>query len=107
MSRRDVHTDQAPAALGPYSQAISAGGFVFCSGTVGVHPETGQVDAGIAVQTQQALVNLTRILEAAGTSLDHLVKTTIFGPTPDSCEGVPGIDKPLTTSPVRQQPPQP
>lgn len=78
MPRLGVHTDQAPAALGPYSQAIAAGGFVFCSGTVGVRPETGQVAAGIAEQTEQALVNLARILEAAGTSMDHLVKTTIF-----------------------------
>lgn len=78
MSRSAVHTGQAPAALGPYSQAIIAGGFVFCSGTVGVHPETGQVASGIADQTEQALTNLTRILEAAGTSMDHLVKTTIF-----------------------------
>lgn len=78
MSRQRVHTDEAPAALGPYSQAIAAGGLVFCSGTVGVHPETGQVADGIGEQTEQALTNLARILEAAGTSMDHLVKTTIF-----------------------------
>ena len=78
MTRVAVSTDQAPEALGPYSQAIVAGELVFCSGTVGVDPATGQVGAGIAEQTEQALANLARILEAAGTSMDHLVKTTIF-----------------------------
>ena len=78
MSRVAVRSDQAPAALGPYSQAIVAGGFAFCSGTVGVDPETGTIADGIAAQTEQALTNVARILEAAGTSMDHLVKTTIF-----------------------------
>ena len=76
--RTAVETDAAPAALGPYSQAIVAGHLVFCSGTVGVDPQTGQVLEGIAAQTEQALRNLSAILEAAGTSLAHLVKTTIF-----------------------------
>ena len=78
MNRAGISTDQAPAALGPYSQAIVAGGFVFCSGTVGIDPNTGQVRDGIEAQTEQALINLGAILGAAGVSLADLVKTTIF-----------------------------
>lgn len=77
-ARVAIGTDAAPAALGPYSQAIVAGGFVFCSGTAGIDPETGQVVEGIEAQTEQALTNLSAILEAAGASLKDLVKTTIF-----------------------------
>ena len=77
-ARASVLTDDAPAALGPYSQAIVAGGFVFCSGTTGIDPQTGQVAEGIEAQTEQALRNLSAILEAAGTSLADLAKTTIF-----------------------------
>lgn len=77
-ARVAIETDAAPAALGPYSQAIVAGGFVFCSGTAGIDPETGQVVEGIEAQTEQALTNLSAILEAAGASLADLVKTTIF-----------------------------
>jgi 2-iminobutanoate/2-iminopropanoate deaminase len=78
MNRERISTERAPAALGPYSQAISAGGFVFCSGTVGVDPATGRPRDGIEAQTEQALVNLDAILTEAGTSLANLVKTTIF-----------------------------
>ncbi len=78
MTRTAVSTDQAPAALGPYSQAIIAGGFVFCSGTVGIDPQTGEVAEGIEAQTEQVLRNLSAILQAAGASLADLVKTTIF-----------------------------
>ena len=78
MNRKAVHADQAPAALGPYSQAIVAQGFVFCSGTAGIDPATGVAPEGIEAQTEQALRNLAAVLEAAGTSMDGLVKTTIF-----------------------------
>jgi 2-iminobutanoate/2-iminopropanoate deaminase len=78
MERVRISTETAPAALGPYSQAIVSNGFVFCSGTVGIDPQTGKLADGIADQTEQALVNLATILEAAGTSMDGLVKTTIF-----------------------------
>jgi 2-iminobutanoate/2-iminopropanoate deaminase len=78
MKRYSISTEDAPAALGPYSQAIVANGFVFCSGTVGIDPETGLLPEGVAEQTEQALLNLAAILEAAGSSLAHLVKTTIF-----------------------------
>ncbi|GEL97816.1 Rid family detoxifying hydrolase [Cellulomonas terrae] len=78
MTRHSVHTDDAPAALGPYSQAIVAGGFVFCSGTAGIDPATGEVPEGIEAQTELALRSIAATLEAAGSSMDHLVKTTIF-----------------------------
>lgn len=78
MDRRGISTDRAPAALGPYSQAIVAGGFVFCSGTVGIDPDTGAAREGVEAQTEQALVNLAAILETAGSSMADLVKTTIF-----------------------------
>jgi 2-iminobutanoate/2-iminopropanoate deaminase len=74
-----VQTDQAPQAIGPYSQAIKAKGMVFASGQVPIDPATGQIIAGtIAEQTQRVLNNLRAVLEAAGTSLDRVVKTTVF-----------------------------
>jgi 2-iminobutanoate/2-iminopropanoate deaminase len=78
MTRIAVTTEGAPAALGPYSQAIIANGFVFCSGTPGIDPVTGVPAEGIEAQTEQALRNLDAILTAAGASLSTLVKTTIF-----------------------------
>lgn len=78
MTRQAIHTSQAPAALGPYSQAIVACGLVFCSGTAGIDPVTGAIPDGIEAQTEQALRNLSAILEAAGASLADVVKTTIF-----------------------------
>jgi 2-iminobutanoate/2-iminopropanoate deaminase len=78
MTGTAVSTDAAPAALGPYSQAIVANGFVFCSGTVGIDPATGSPGDGIETQTMLALRNLDAILTAAGSSLAALVKTTIY-----------------------------
>ncbi len=78
MTRTAVSSDQAPDALGPYSQAIVAGGFVFCSGMAGIDPATGAIADGIAAQTEQALVNLAAVLHAAGSSMEDVVKTTIF-----------------------------
>jgi 2-iminobutanoate/2-iminopropanoate deaminase len=78
MTRQAVSSDRAPAALGPYCQAIVAGGFVFCSGTAGIDPATGAAADGIEAQTDQALRNLAAVLEAAGASMADLVKTTIF-----------------------------
>lgn len=78
MNRHSVHTDEAPAALGPYSQAIVAGGLVFCSGTVGIDAVSGQIPEGIEAQTELALRNLSAILTAAGSSMSSVVKTTIF-----------------------------
>jgi 2-iminobutanoate/2-iminopropanoate deaminase len=78
MTRTSVSTNAAPAALGPYSQAIVAQGLVFCSGMPGIDPATGAIPQGIEAQTEQALRNLGAVLEAAGSSLTNLVKTTIF-----------------------------
>lgn len=79
MLREPVKTTQAPAALGPYSQAIKAGGFVYVSGQVPIDPETGEfVAGGIAEQTDRVLKNVAAVLEAAGSSLDQVVKTTVF-----------------------------
>lgn len=78
MKRQSVASSAAPPALGPYSQAITAGGFVFCSGTAGIDPATGMAVEGIEGQTQQALQNLAAILEAAGATMADLVKVTIF-----------------------------
>lgn len=77
--RTSVQTDQAPGAIGPYSQAIKAGGFIFASGQIPIDPQTGQfVAGGVAEQTEQVLKNLSAVLEAAGSSLKHVVKTTVF-----------------------------
>ena len=75
--RRAISTPDAPPALGPYSQAIVAGGLVFVSGTAGITAE-GEVQDGIEAQTHTALDNLAAILKAAGSSMDQLVKVTIF-----------------------------
>jgi 2-iminobutanoate/2-iminopropanoate deaminase len=77
-ARRAVSTDDAPSAIGPYSQAIVANGFVFCSGTAGIDPATGVAPDGIEEQAELALRNLDAVLTAAGASLSTLVKTTIF-----------------------------
>jgi len=79
MNRQVVQSANAPKAIGPYSQAIVANGFVYTAGQVGIDPATGQlVDGGIAEQTTQVLKNLTAVLQAAGTSLDRVVKTTVY-----------------------------
>ena len=74
-----IHTEQAPKAIGPYSQAIRTNGFVFASGQIPIDPKTGEfVAGGIAEQTEQAIKNLSRVLEAAGSDLQRVVKTTVF-----------------------------
>ena len=79
MLREPVKTTHAPAALGPYSQAIKAGGFVYVSGQVAIDPETGEfVAGGIAEQTDRVLKNVAAVLEAAGSSLALVLKTTVF-----------------------------
>ena len=76
---KQIHTDNAPKALGPYSQAIEAGGMVFASGQVPIDPATDQfVEGGIKEQTRQSLTNAQNILREAGTHLHHVVKTTVF-----------------------------
>ena len=77
--REIIKTEGAPAAIGPYSQAVRALGFVFASGQIPLDPKTGSmVEGGIAEQTEQVLRNLTAVLAAAGTDLEHVVKTTVF-----------------------------
>lgn len=74
-----VQTDRAPQAIGPYSQAIKANGFVFASGQIPLDPATGQlVEGDIRVQAERVLNNVRAVLEAAGTSLERVVKTTVF-----------------------------
>jgi 2-iminobutanoate/2-iminopropanoate deaminase len=74
-----IQTDKAPAAIGPYSQAIEVNGFVFASGQIPIDPATGQfAEGGIQAQTRQSLLNAQAILQAAGTDLSHVVKITVF-----------------------------
>ena len=74
-----ISTELAPKALGPYSQAIRAGGFIFCSGQIPIDPAVNAVTATtIEAQTRQAITNLRNVLEAAGSGLDKVVKTTVF-----------------------------
>jgi len=74
-----VSTEKAPKALGPYSQALKAGGFVWCSGQIPINPATNTIEAvTIEDQTRQAITNLSNVLAAAGTSLANVVKTTVF-----------------------------
>lgn len=76
--RSPVQTNAAPAAIGPYSQGIRAGQLVFTAGQVGFEPSSGELVKGVAAQADRALRNLSAILDAAGTGLDRVVKTTIF-----------------------------
>lgn len=79
MKKEIVSTAKAPQAIGPYSQAVRAGGFVFCSGQIPLDPATMTiVEGGIAIQTRRVLQNLSEVLAAAGSSLDRVVKTTVF-----------------------------
>jgi len=79
MDRQPVSTDKAPKAIGPYEQAIKVNGLVYTAGQIPLDPQTGNlVDGGIAPQTRQVLENLKAVLEAAGSSLDHVIKATVF-----------------------------
>lgn len=76
--KQPISTTAAPGAIGPYSQAIDAGPFVFISGQIPVNPADGTIPAGIQAQTAQSIANLTAILAEAGMTLDNVVKTTVF-----------------------------
>jgi 2-iminobutanoate/2-iminopropanoate deaminase len=79
MNREIIATGQAPGAVGPYSQAVRVDNFVFTAGQIPLDPATGQmVEGGIEAQARQALTNVSAVLEAAGTSLANVVKTTVF-----------------------------
>ena len=76
--KKIISTDKAPAAIGPYSQAIEVNGMVYTSGIIPVVPETGEIPEGSAAQAKQALSNLSNLLEAAGCSMGDVIKTTVF-----------------------------
>ncbi len=78
MAREIVKSEAAPAALGPYSQAVKVDGWVFCSGQIGMNPQTGEFEEGIQAQTERCLKNLSAVLEAAGATLADAVKVTVF-----------------------------
>lgn len=79
MERRIIHTDNAPKAIGPYSQAIRTGDFIFTAGQIPLDPATMKlVDGDVTVQTRRVLANLSNVLEAAGSSLGRVLKTTVF-----------------------------
>lgn len=79
LQKRTVSTDKAPAAIGPYSQAIAVGDLLFTSGQIPINPESGNVEAeGITAQTEQVMKNLGEVLTAAGSSFDKAIKTTCF-----------------------------
>ena len=78
MDKNIISTANAPGAIGPYSQGITVGDFVFTSGQIPVNPATGEIPEGIAAQAEQSCKNVAAILEAAGVTLEHVVKTTCF-----------------------------
>ena len=76
--KKVISTTNAPAAIGPYSQAIEANGFVFASGQIPVNPATGEIPEGVEAQAEQVMQNMTNLLAAAGTSMENVVKTCVF-----------------------------
>ena len=89
--KKVIITTNAPAAIGPYSQAIEANGFVFASGQIPVNPETGEIPEGIEAQAEQVMKNVKNLLEAAGTSVDQVVKTGVFIKNMDDFATINGI----------------
>ncbi len=78
MDKKIIVTDKAPAAIGPYSQAVEIGGFVFASGQIPIDPATGNIPEGIEAQAKQALTNVSNLMEAAGLTMADVVKTSVF-----------------------------
>ncbi|MEN8221640.1 MAG: RidA family protein [Acidobacteriota bacterium] len=79
MKKEQIETKKAPAALGPYSQGVVSSGFIFLSGQVGIDPESGKlVDGGVSEQTKQIFANIKNVLDEAGSTLDDIVKVTVF-----------------------------
>jgi 2-iminobutanoate/2-iminopropanoate deaminase len=78
MNMKYISTKKAPKAVGPYSQAIVSNGFIYCSGQIGIDPKTNDLVKGFEEQTQQALENLSEVLEAGNSSLEKVVKTTVY-----------------------------
>ncbi len=75
---KQISTNNAPAAIGPYSQAIVSGNLVYCSGQIPLNPQTGLIPEGVEQQAHQALTNVKNLLEASGTSIDKVIKTSVF-----------------------------
>jgi 2-iminobutanoate/2-iminopropanoate deaminase len=78
MEKKIISTDKAPAAIGPYSQAVKAGDIIYTSGMIPVIPQTGEIVSGVEAQARQVLNNVKSLLEASGSSMDKVVKTTVF-----------------------------
>lgn len=76
--KKAISTDKAPAAIGPYSQAIEVNGMVYTSGVIPVVPATGEIPEGVEAQATQVFVNMVNLLQASGTSIENVVKTTVF-----------------------------
>lgn len=99
MEKKQIHTEQAPAAIGPYSQAIDLGELVFTSGQIPVCPSDGSVSEDIAQQANQCLQNLKAVLEAAGSSMDKVIKTTVFISDMDQFGIINGVYEQYFTQP--------
>ncbi|WP_088036719.1 RidA family protein [Evansella clarkii] len=78
MKKEEVSTNQAPGAIGPYSQAVISGDFVYCSGQIGLNPESGEMAEGLESQAEQVFANVRAVLQAAGCTMDDVIKTTVF-----------------------------
>ena len=78
MANKEIKTEQAPAAIGPYSQAVEVNGMIYTSGMIPVIPATGEIVEGIEAQAKQALTNVKNLLESQGSSMDRIIKTTVF-----------------------------
>ena len=96
--KKIISTEKAPAAIGPYSQAIEVNGMVYTSGVIPVNPQTGEIPEGTVAQATQALTNLKNLLEAAGSSMDKVIKTTVFIKEMDEFGTINGIYKEFFTS---------
>ncbi len=75
---KQIKTDKAPQAIGPYSQAIVSGNMVYCSGQIPINPETGEIPEGVLNQAHQVFGNIKNLLEASGSSIDNVIKTSVF-----------------------------
>ena len=75
---KEIKTTNAPAAIGPYSQAITVGNLLFTSGQIPINPATGEIPSGVEAQAEQALTNVKNLIEASGASIDNVIKTTVF-----------------------------
>ena len=78
MTLKKIHTEKAPAAVGPYSQAIEVNGMVYTSGVIPVNPATGEIPEGIEAQADQAIGNLVNLIKESGTTVENVIKTTVF-----------------------------